>query len=116
MTAHRGKDKRRHPVIAPVPHDGLDDRGDVGDAAAPDANREPRAAGKPRREPAALQPDARLGPNVDQPTIGKILADEEHAGGKHRWKHSSSSLGAAERARADAEFGAEGAAEVRDIA
>jgi hypothetical protein len=84
MASHRGKNEWRHSVAAPVLNDALDDRGDVGDATAPDANRDTGAGLKPGREAALFELAARLGPDVGQPEIREVLTDQEQAGRKHR--------------------------------
>ena len=73
-----------HPVVAPVLHDALDDVGDVGDAAAADADGHAGAGLKPRGEAAVLELAARLGTDIGQAEVGEILADEEQAGRKHQ--------------------------------
>ena len=84
MTSHRGENKWRHPVVAPVLHDALDDGRDVGDAAAADADRHAGAGPKPRREAAVLELAARLCTDIGQAAVRKILANEEQAGRKHQ--------------------------------
>src|SRR5260221_5302590 len=84
MTAHRGKNKWPDPAAAPVPHDALNDVGDVGDAAAPDANRHTGAGLEPGGEAAALELAVRLCTDIGQPKIREILANEEQAGGEHQ--------------------------------
>src|SRR5258708_5446304 len=86
MTSHRRKDKWPHPVVAPVLHDALNDVCDVGDAAAPDANRHAGAGLKPRGEVAVLELAVRLGPDIGQAKVREILANEEQAG----WQHQAS--------------------------
>ena len=83
MTAHRRKDERRHTVVLPVTHDAVNDRGNVGDASAADADRDAGAGLEPRREAAVLELPARLSPDIRKAEIGKILADEEQPRGKH---------------------------------
>ena len=84
MTSHRGKNKWRHPVSAPVLHGALDDGRDVGDAAAADADRHASARPKPRREAAALELVARLASDIAQTQVGEILTNDEQAGRKHQ--------------------------------
>jgi hypothetical protein len=71
-------------VVAPVLHDALNDVGDVGDAAAPDANRHTGAGRKPRGEAAVLELAVCLYPDIGQAKVGEMLADEEQAGRKHQ--------------------------------
>jgi len=84
MTSHRGKNKRRHPVSAPILHRALDDGGDIGDAAASDADCHPGAGPEPRREPAALELLACLATDIANAEVGEVLAGDEQAGWKHR--------------------------------
>ena len=74
-------------MIAPVLHDALDDAGDIGDAAAADANRHTGAGLKPRREAALFELAVRLRTDIGQAEVWEILADEEKTG----WKHQVSS-------------------------
>ena len=84
MTAHRRKDKWRHPARAPVLHDALDDRRDIGDAAAPDADGHASARPKPRRELAVLQLLACLASDIAKAQVGEVLASDEQAGWEHQ--------------------------------
>jgi hypothetical protein len=84
MTAHRGKNERPRSVIAPVRHNALDDDRNVGDAPAPDTDRNAGAGLKPRREAAGFELAARLGRDISQAEVRKILADEEQAGREHQ--------------------------------
>ena len=76
MASHRWKNERRHPVSAPVVRGAPDDDRDLGNAAAPDANRHASARTKPRREPAALELAARFCTDITQAQIGKVLAND----------------------------------------
>src|SRR5258708_29629112 len=84
MTSHRGKNKWPHAVGAPVLHDALNDVGDAGDAAAPDANRHTGAWLKPRGEAAVLELAVRFRTDIGQAKVGEILAKEQQAGRKHQ--------------------------------
>ena len=84
MTSHRGKNKWQHSVSGPVLHRALDDGGDIGDAAATDADCHPGAWPEPRREPAALELLARLATDIAKAEVGEVLASDEQAGWKHR--------------------------------
>jgi hypothetical protein len=79
MTSHRGKNEGRHPVIAPVLDDALDDDADIGDAATPDANRHAGAGVNARGEASLLEPATCLRTNVGEPMVRKLLSDEEQA-------------------------------------
>ena len=87
MTSHRGKNKWRHRVSAPVLHDAVDDGRDIGDAAASNADGDASAGPKPRREVAAIELVARLYPDIANAEVREILANDEQAG----WKHQASS-------------------------
>ena len=72
MTSHRGKNKRRHPARGPVLHRALDDGGDIGDAAASDADCHTSAGRELRREPAPLELLARLASDIAKAEVGEV--------------------------------------------
>ena len=69
---------------APVLHDAVGDLGDVGDAAAPHANRHAGAGLEPRREAAVLELAPGFCTDIGQAEVREILADEEQAGRHHQ--------------------------------
>ena len=84
VTSHRWKNEGRHPMVAPVLNDGLDNGRDIRDATAADANRDARTGLKLRGEAAPFELAAGFCANIRQPQVRELLPDDEHTGWKHR--------------------------------
>jgi len=83
VTPHRGEEERAHAQLLPVPDDVVHDGRDIVNAAAADADRNPRSGLQLRGKGTSAKLLAHFGSNIGNAAIGKVLAKNEQAGELH---------------------------------